>query len=508
MTAPVTVARPADPADAVVPTPDGLRFGGLAPNLATLVRRTVDRSPGAEAVVDLGTGRRLTYDELWAAAGRVAGGLRAAGARTGDRVAIRLPNGADWCLAFLGAVRAGAVPVPVNTRLTPAEVAHVLNDSGAVAVIDSSAALPGGRPVDSGAEDADPEALAALFYTSGTTGRSKGAMLSHRALLSAAEQCRRALGLGPAETTRTLVAAPLFHILATGMQWLPALAAGGTVVILPAFEVGTWVRAVAEERIDVLNGVPAMYWQALRHPDFAGLDVSDVRLLVYGAAPTPPAQVAALLEAFPAAQLRPGYGLTEAPCVTGLDHGEALAHADSVGRAVPATELALLGPEAADGVGQLLVRGPQLMSGYWHRPDATAATLVDGWLHTGDLVRVDGDGRVHMLDRRTDLINRGGENVYSVEVEAALSAFPAVAEIAVVGVPDAMMGQKVGAVVVPRPGETLTAADLVAFARGVLADFKVPQYVAVQGGLLPRNPGGKVDKAALRNRADWGPALW
>jgi long-chain acyl-CoA synthetase len=506
VTAPVAVPRPADPEDVVV-TPEGLRFRGLAPNLAALVRRTVERAPAAEAVVDLGTGRRLDYAALWTGARRVAGGLQEAGVAQGDRVAIRLPNGADWCLAFLGAVLAGAVPVPVNTRLTPVEVAHVVGDSGAVAVLDGSAPLPDGRPIDAGAEDADPEALAALFYTSGTTGRSKGAMLSHRALISAAEQCRRALGLAPAEATRTLVAAPLFHILATGMQWLPALAAGGTVVVLPAFEVGSWVRAIAEERIEVLNGVPAMYWQALRHPDFAGLDVSGVRLLVYGAAPTPPAQVEALLRAFPAAQLRPGYGLTEAPCVTGLEHGEALAHADSVGRAVAATELALLGPEAEQGIGQLLVRGPQLMSGYWQRPDATAAALVEGWLHTGDLVRVDGEGRVHVLDRRTDLINRGGENVYSVEVEAALSAFPAVAEIAVVGVPDAMMGSKVGAVVVPRAGEKLVAADLVDFARGVLADFKVPEYVALSAEPLPRNPGGKVDKAVLRATTDWGPGL-
>ncbi|MDB6002864.1 MAG: putative fatty-acid--CoA ligase [Rhizobacter sp.] len=491
----------------VLVTPAGARFTAVAPNLATMARETLRRCPTAEAIVDLGTGRRLDHAQLWDGATRVAGGLRAAGVGPGDRVAIRLPNGADWCLAFLGSVLAGAVPVPVNTRLTAAEVDHVVTDSGAAVVIDGSGPLPDGPAVDTGAEDAEPESLATMFYTSGTTGRSKGAMLSHRALLSAAEQCRRALDLGRDEATRTLVAAPLFHILAAGMQWLPALAAGGCAVIMPAFEVDGWVRAIGEERIDLLNGVPAMYWQALRSPGFADLDTSGVRRLVYGAAPTPPAQVAELMRAFPTAQLRPGYGLTEAPCVTGLEHSEALAHADSVGRAVAATELALLGPEAAEGIGQLLVRGPQLMSGYWQRPEATAETLVDGWLHTGDLVRIDETGRVHMLDRRTDLINRGGENVYSVEVEAALSAHPAVGEIAVVGVPDEMMGQKVGAVVVPRPGHSLTGPGLAGFARDVLADFKVPQYVVISPEPLPRNPGGKVDKAALRRIADWGPAL-
>jgi long-chain acyl-CoA synthetase len=494
----------------VTRTLDGPRLTGVAPHLAALVRGTVDRSPRAEAIADLGTGRRLSYAGLWDDASRVAGGLLAAGVRPGDRVAIRLPNGAGWCLAFLGATLAGAIPVPVNTRLTPAEVEFIVRDSGASAVLDGR--LPDGPPA--APADPDSEAPAAIFYTSGTTGRPKGAVLSHRALLSAAEQCRLVLGLGPAEPVRNLVVAPLFHILACGMQWIPALAGGGTAVIAPAFEAGAWLRAIRDERIDVLNGVPAMYWQALRHPDFPSLDVSGVRLLSYGAAPTPPAQVRRLLEAFPAARMAPGYGLTEAPSVTCLAHEDALEHADSVGSAVPGTELALLGPEAAVGTGQLLVRGPQVMSGYWQRPEATAAAVKGegeaggGWLHTGDLVSVDSAGRVRILDRRTDLINRGGENVYSVEVERVLSRHQAVAEVAVIGVPDPMMGSKVGAVVVPRTGETVEPLDLVRIAREELADFKVPQYVLVREEALPRNPGGKVDKAALRARPDWGNALW
>ncbi|HEY4463813.1 MAG TPA: class I adenylate-forming enzyme family protein, partial [Streptosporangiaceae bacterium] len=206
--------------------PAGPRLTGIAPHLAALVQDTVSRSPRAEAIADLGTGRRLRYADLWDGASRVAGGLLAAGTGPGDRVAIRLPNGADWCLAFLGATLAGAIPVPVNTRLTPAEVEFIVRDSGASAVLDGR--LPVGPP----AAPADPasEAPAAIFYTSGTTGRPKGAVLSHRALLSAAEQCRLVLGLGPAEPVRNLVVAPLFHILACGMQWIPAMACGGTAV--------------------------------------------------------------------------------------------------------------------------------------------------------------------------------------------------------------------------------------------------------------------------------------
>ncbi|MEU6745917.1 AMP-binding protein [Spirillospora sp. NPDC046719] len=486
-------------------TPDGARFAGLAPHLAALFAATVERTPHAEAIVDLGTGRRLDYAGLREASGAVAGGLAEMGVRPGDRVAIRLPNGADWCLAFLGATLAGAVPVPVNTRLAAAEVEFIVRDSGATVLLDGEGGLPeGASPRE---PDPLPEAAAAIFYTSGTTGRPKGAVLSHRALISAVEQCRRTLGLGPVEPMRNLVAAPLFHVLASGVQWMPALAAGGTAVIMPAFDVGAWLDAVRDECIDTLNGVPAMYWQALRHPGFRDLDVSRIRRVSYGAAPTPPAQVRALLEAFPSARMALGYGLTEAPGVTCLAHEDVLDHADTVGAAVPATELALLGPEAAQGVGQLLVRGPQLMSGYLGRPDATAQSLRDGWLHTGDLVSVDDHGRVRILDRRTDLINRGGENVYSVEVERVLAAHPAVEEVAVVGVPDAMMGQKVGAVAVLRPGETVKPGEIIGLAGERLADFKVPQYIVLQEDPLPRNAAGKVDKAALRARSDWGPAL-
>jgi acyl-CoA synthetase (AMP-forming)/AMP-acid ligase II len=213
-----------------------------------------------------------------------------------------------------------------------------------------------------------------------------------------------------------------------------------------------------------------------------------------------------LQAAFPTARVGNGFGLTETSSVsTYLPDEYAAAHADSVGFAAPVVDLRVADPDPATGVGELLIRGPNVVAGYWRKPEQTAETFVDGWLHSGDLARIDDEGLVYVVDRLKDMINRGGENVYCVEVENVLAAHPAVGEVAVVGVPDPMMGEKVGAVVVPLPGHALDPADLLAFARGRLADFKVPQFVSVRTDALPRNPGGKVLKPSLRERTDWTP---
>ena len=511
--------RPYDESGTAATPGGGRAFRWIPASIPALFADLAQMRPDVDAVVDLGspTGERdhsfigidgrLTYARLWERAQRVAGGLAARGVRPGDRVGIRLPNGDDWCLAFLGAQAAGAVPVPVNTRFTDAEAGFVADDCGASVVIEPGEALPDGPPL---ARECAPDALGALFYTSGTTGRPKGAMLTHRAMLSAAESARRALELSalPETDIRNLVPAPLFHVMGSLVQWLPTCLAAGTTVLMPAFDAGEWLRAIEAERISVLTAVPAMYWLAMRRPEFAATDLSTVRRVGYGAAPTPPAQVSRLMKAFPSARLCPGYGLTETcGIVSGLPHDYALGHADAVGFAMSATDIALsaVGP---DGAGELLVRGPQLMAGYWNRPEATARALSDGWLHTGDVARITDDGAIQLLDRRDDIVNRGGENVYCAEVENALAAHPAVAEVAVVGLPDDALGRKVAAAVVPLAGATLTPAELVAFARVALAGFKVPQFVSVRSDPLPRNAGGKVIKPALRDETPWGPALW
>ncbi len=488
--------------------PDGIkRYDGLPRNLVHMLRASVDAHGAREAVVETAENAgspRLSYTQLWDRAARVAGGLRALGVQRGDRVAIQLGNGADWVLAFFGAVLADAIVVPVNTRFTEEEADYVVTDSGATYVFVPGAALPDGDPV--AVDDADPAGPAAIFYTSGTTGFPKGAVTSHENFLSNAETCRRALsGAFAGDALRTLISVPLFHVTGCNSQLLLAAYTGGTAVVMPAFEVGAFLRAIAEERIDVMITVPAIYWLAISQPAFAAVDVSGVRSVAYGGAPISPDLVARLAKAFPQARLGNGFGLTETSSVSTFLPHEFVAHADSVGFPAPVCDVRLdaAGP---DGTGELLVRGPNVVSGYWNKPEATAQAFVNGWLHTGDLARIDDEGLVYLVDRVKDMINRGGENVYCVEVENALAGAPGVYEAAVLGVPDEMMGEKVGAVIVPMPGVSLDVPAVLGYLGEHIADFKIPQYVAVSATPLPRNPGGKLLKRRLREDVDWASA--
>ncbi len=483
-----------------------LHYTGLPANLVAMLRSAVDADPDAEALVEYGApDGRLTYTQLWDRATRVAGGLRDAGVTRGDRVALRLPNGNDWVLAFFGTLLAGGVVVPVNTRLAEPEVAYIVDDSGSRVVLEPGA-LPDGEPLV--VDDQAHDELAGIFYTSGTTGFPKGAMTTHENFLSNVETCIRCLGLPRERGLRTLISVPLFHVTGCNSQLLVLIGLGGCSVIMPAFEVKAFLRAIAEEQISVLTTVPAIYWLAMQQPEFADTDTSGVKALSYGGAPIAPALVHEIKSKFPGARVGNGFGLTETSSVaTYLPNEYAAEHADSVGFPAPVCEVDLAEPDPDTGVGELLIRGPNVVAGYWQKPEQTAETFVDGWLHSGDLASIDELGLVRIVDRKKDMINRGGENVYCVEVENALARLPGVGEVSVVGVPDSMMGEKVGAVVVPLPGSDLDPEKVVSFAREQLADFKVPQYVAMRPEPLPRNPGGKVLKPVLREETEWGQPL-
>jgi acyl-CoA synthetase (AMP-forming)/AMP-acid ligase II len=477
----------------------------LPESVVAMLRTSVERDPDAEAVVEV-DGPRLSYRQLWDASARVAGGLREAGLERGDRVAIRLGNGVDWVLGFLGTLMAGGVAVPVNTRFTDAEAQYVIDDSGARVVLAPDAPLPDGEPYAT--DETRLQDLAAIFYTSGTTGFPKGAMTSHENFLTNNETARRVVGLPRHDPSlRNLISVPLFHVTGCNSQLLPTLEGGGTAVILPAFEVGRFLRVIPEERIAIVTTVPAIFWLAISQPEFAGVDVSGVRYATYGGAPIAPELVQQIKRSFPAARVGNGFGLSETSSIsTFLPHDYADTHASSVGFPAPVVDLDLADVDTGTGVGELLIRGGHVVQGYWNKPEATEQAFVGGWLRTGDLARIDDDGFTYIVDRAKDMINRGGENVYCVEVENALAAAPGVFEVAVVGVPDPMMGEKVGAVVVPTPGSDFDVPAFLAHAREHLADFKVPQFLAVRSAVLPRNPGGKVLKPVLRTETDWTPA--
>ena len=471
-------------------------------SLVHMLRATVDEWPDKEALVELG-GERISYTDLWERSARVSGGLLAMGIQRGDRVAIRLGNGINWCSAFFGVLMAGAVVVPVNTRFSEAEVVHVVTDSGSKVIIMPGQSLPDGAPFV--VDDLKPQDLAAIFYTSGTTGFPKGATTTHEAFLSNIETCRRISDLPFDGSGRTLISVPLFHVTGCNSQLLPTCEGGGTAVIMPVFDVKLFLRTITEERLNILTTVPAVYWLALNQANFREIDTSAINRCSYGGAPMPPDLVAKLMEAFPNARLGNGFGLTECCSVaTFLPHEYSKRRPETVGFAAPVVDLKLADVDLHTGVGELLIRGPNVSLGYWNNPEATAETFVDHWLHTGDMARIDDEGFVQIVDRKKDMVNRGGENVYCVEVENALAAHPAVFEVAVTAVPDSMMGEKVGAVIVPKPGQNPTIADILAFARTQLAEFKVPQYVILRKEALPRNPGGKVIKKQLRENVDWG----
>ena len=502
--------RGANPFDStgVEPDENGVRrFTNLHVSLVEMLRESVERDPAGEALKEV-DGDSVTYSELWDRSARVAGGLRSQGISPGDHVAIRLGNGIDWVLAFFGGLMAGAIVVPVNTRFTEKEVDYVVGDSGSSYVFQPDTPLPDGEPylheVDSRRD------VAAIFYTSGTTGFPKGAMHTHENVLANVETALRVVGLTPdiGRDYRTLVVVPLFHVTGCHSQTLVALRLGGAAVIDVGFDGPRMLRTLEDERISGAIAVPAIYYYVLNHPDFAPEKVAGVRWATYGGAPIAPALVHEIQERFPNARVGNGFGLTECTSIaTFLPHEWAADHADSVGFAAPHAELTVGDADPETGIGEILIRGQSVCAGYWDKPDATAATFENSWLHTGDIGRVDEHGLVYVMDRIKDMINRGGENVYCVEVENGLIGAPGVGEVAVVAVPDSMMGEKVGAVIVPLPGQTVDPADVVEYAREHLADFKVPQFITIRAEPLPRNPNGKVLKGPLRE-TDFGAPLF
>jgi acyl-CoA synthetase (AMP-forming)/AMP-acid ligase II len=471
----------------------------------------------------------LTYRELEDRSGRFAAFIAARAGR-GARVGILLPNVPEFALAYFGAIEAGSVAVPINYRLSAAEVGYVLSDCAAAVVVTTAAqhqklvALPEARSVavwlvvDGPSPGAVPFAaaleaapapepapvsldeVACLLYTSGTTGFPKGAMISHRNTLFNAGSCRRTLGYRQDDVG--LLTLPLFHVTGLHSQLVALLACGATAVLQQEYDTRRMLELIGRHGVTALFLVPAVYKLVTLRADLTGFDLSRVRLAAYGGAPMDPETIRALGHLLPGVEMHNCYGLTECSSLgTVLPSAAVLSRADSVGLPVPGTAAAVRSeagePLPRGAPGELYLRGPHVVQGYWGAPEKTQAAIRDGWLRTGDVARIDDEGYVYVLDRVKDMINRGGEKIYGLEVENALYAFSGVAEAAVVGVPHVVFGEVPVAFVASFPGASLDPEALRAHCAARLADYKVPvAFRFVEK--LPRNPGGKVVKQELR----------
>ncbi|MET9610558.1 FadD3 family acyl-CoA ligase [Streptomyces sp. NPDC006512] len=539
-----------DPGDALYGRGD-LRWGSVA----GLVRDAAARYPGHEAVVD---GRiRVSYAQLGERVERAAAACLAAGVEPGDRVAVWAPNTLEWIVSALGAVSAGAVLVPLNTRFKGAEAAYVLQRSRArllfvtgtflgtsyVASLRRAAAegpgtgplpglphleqvvvlaedapesfrtwkdfLTGGDTVPAArvrerADSLRPDAPSDIIFTSGTTGSPKGAVITHAQTLRCYDVWSELAGLR--EGDRYLIVNPFFHTFGYKAGIIACLMRGATMVPQPVFNVDTVLANVAAEKISVLPGPPTLHQSLLDHPQRDHHDLSALRLVVTGAAVVPLQLVERLRAELRIATVLTAYGLSEASGIVTMcrrgDRPEVVS--ETSGRAIPGTEVRIAGPEGAPQppgtAGEVWVRGHHVMRGYFEDPEGTGRAITpEGWLRTGDVGVLDADGNLRITDRIKDMFIVGGFNAYPAEIEQLLGLHPDIADVAVIGVPDARLGEVGKAYAVRRPGSTLTADDLIAWSRREMANYKVPRAVEFVPE-LPRNAGGKVLKTELRAR--------
>lgn len=485
--------------------------------------RRARKTPRTAALVH--EGRTHTYADLLGRVARLARALRGLGVRHGDRVGYLGPNHPAFLETLFATGMLGGIFVPLNTRLTGPEIACQLADSGASVLVHAPShaglvdGLRGGTPVRehiavgggyedllAGADDDPLDLPVALddpcmvMYTSGTTGRPKGATLTHGNITWNAVNVLIDHDLVAGEVA--LVSAPLFHTAGLNMLTLPVLLKGGTCVLVAAFDPAAALRLIAEHRVTFMFGVPAMFQRVAREPGWADADLSSLRILTCGGAPVPPS----LIETYQNRGLTflQGYGMTEAaPGTLFLDAAHAVSKAGSAGVPHFFSDVRVVGPGMADvapgETGEIVVQGPHVMRGYWGRPGDTAAVLGDGWLRSGDAARVDEDGYAYIVDRIKDVIISGGENVYPAEVENAILADPDVLECAVIGVPDDTWGEVGRAVIVLRPGADVRPEKVLAGLSGRLARYKIPKS-AVPAAEIPRNAAGKILKARLRER--------
>jgi long-chain acyl-CoA synthetase len=494
-------------------------------NLADLLIDTAARAPDRTAV-KLGE-RELSYAELDQASARVAALLRAKAIGPGDRVGVMLPNVPYFAVVYYGILRAGGVVVPMNVLLKEREVAYYLDDSETrllfawhgfadaahggsdEAHADCLLVEPGDFEALLGRSEPAPEVAArdggdtaVILYTSGTTGTPKGAELTHANLRRNAEIAAGLFGIDADAVT--LGALPLFHSFGQTCGLNATILAGGRLTLIPRFDPGLALETIQRDRVTVFEGVPTMYAALLGHPERARFDASALRVCVSGGAAMPVEVMRNFEHAFGCPVLE-GYGLSETSPVASFNHPGRERKPGSIGTPVEGVEMKLV---AEDGgavppgeIGEIAIRGHNVMKGYWRRPDATAEAIRGGWFHTGDLARVDEDGYYFIVDRKKDMVIRGGYNVYPREIEEVLYEHPAIREAAVIGVPHPELGEEVAAAIVLAPGASVEEEEIVDFVRAQVAAYKYPRQVWIVDE-LPKGPSGKILKREIAVRSE------
>lgn len=521
------------------------------PSLAALARMA--RAAHGSRTFVVYEDERVSYEAWFRATAALAAELQRLGVGPGDRVALAMCNLPEWPVAFFAATSLGAIIVPLNGWWTNAELRYGMAHSGSrVLICDARrwerirpemAALPDlehvlvaraegaleapavalesriGRTADYATlPDADlpavpiaPDDDATIFYTSGTTGSPKGALGTHRniltCVLSAAypgvRSCLRRGEVPPVPEPKTiLIVVPMFHVTACNALLMGVLAAGHKLVFMRRWDATQALTLIERERVNMTGGVPTIAWQILEHPDRARYDLSSLEAIAYGGAPSAPELVRRIQQDLGAAPSN-GWGMTETSAtVTSHSAEEYLNRPDSCGPPLPVSDLRIMDEDGTHvlptgAIGELWAAGPQIVKGYWNDPEATARTFVDGWVRTGDIARIDEEGFCFIVDRAKDVVIRGGENIYSIEVENALYAHPAVIDAAVIGLPHRTLGEEPAAVVHLALGTTATEAELQEWVHARLAAFKVPAHVRFCRETLPRNANGKILKKEL-----------
>ena len=519
------------------------------PSLPALARHS--RSHG-ERLITVYEDERISFEASFRATAALTTELQRLGIGKGDRVALAMVNLPEWPVAFFAITALGAIIVPLNAWWTGAELEYGLADSGAKMLVCDAArwerikphrtALPGlehvivsrskeapegtqrledliGAPLDwAGLPDRDlpeidihPDDEATIFYTSGTTGNPKGALGTQRNILtnilsSAVVMARTSLRRGepppPPEPRIGLMVIPLFHVSACSASLMGSMTIGHTTIFMRKWDVLEALAIIEREKVNITGGVPTVAWQLLEHPERGNFDLSSLSLITYGGAPSAPELVRLIWKEFGALPGN-GWGMTETTATVTAHVGEDyLNRPESCGPAVPVAELKVTGPDGAvlppGSVGELWCKGPQMVKGYWNKPEATAETFVDGWVRTGDIAYLDEEGFCFICDRAKDIIIRGGENIYSSEVENVLYDHPAVTDAALVGIPHRTLGEEPAAIVHLAPGTEASEAELKAWVSARLAMFKTPVRILFLPEPLPRNANGKILKKELK----------